>query len=268
MKEYRSYNSTIVTQGLYLVALFVVIWAVVTQLDLSQRFRKKVTSIGLEKKLGDLIISQLTASEEVWTDDDIALSIDTIIQVICKNNDLDTAKYTVHFYDKDEVNAFALPDGHLVVNLGLIRNVKNQNELVGVLCHEMAHVEQGHIMNKLVKEVGLFILLGLASGGGNVGELLKLFTSIAFDRNQEKEADLLAVDYMLNANVSPEGLADFLYLLDSGRSHSDFTLWISTHPDGKARAEYILEKYKSEKITPKPILSPQSWQRLKEKYKE
>jgi Zn-dependent protease with chaperone function len=53
-----------------------------------------------------------------------------------------------------EVNAFALPNGHLIVYSGLISNSENQEEFCGVISHEIAHIILNHVMKKLVKEIG------------------------------------------------------------------------------------------------------------------
>lgn len=91
-----------------------------------------------------------------------------------------------------------------------------------------------------------------------------MLSSSAFDRNLEKEADIKAVDYMLNANVNPEPFADFLYKLSETEHESTkYLTWISTHPDSKERAEYIIEYSKAKGTEFKPILTNETWGKLK-----
>ncbi len=78
-----------------------------------------------------------------------------MVNVLYKVNDIDRDKIKVHLLFKDEVNAFALPDGHLVIFSGLILESENPEELSGVLAHELAHIELNHVMTKLMREVGL-----------------------------------------------------------------------------------------------------------------
>lgn len=91
------------------------------------------------------------------------------------------------------MNAFSLPDGHLIVFSGLILNSDSPEELAGVVGHELAHIELNHVMKKLVKEVGLSTLISLITGNSGsdmIKETAKTLSLTAFDRNLEKDAAL------------------------------------------------------------------------------
>ncbi|MDZ7607365.1 MAG: M48 family metallopeptidase [Cyclobacteriaceae bacterium] len=153
---------------------------------------------------------------------------------MCDKNDIDRDKIKVHLLFKDEVNAFALPDGHLVIFSGLILESENPEELSGVIAHELAHIKLNHVMTKLMREVGLSVLLSMASGGGGdmLRETAKMLSSTAFDRALEKEADIKAVDYLIEANISPEPFATFLLPLSQWRSYpSKIPVSTSTDPN-------------------------------------
>jgi predicted Zn-dependent protease len=168
----------------------------------------------------------------------------------------------------NEINAFTFPDRHLVVNSNLILNSDYQEELLGVICHEIAHIELNHVMNKLIKEIGLSVLISMSTG--NVGtevlkETVKILSSTAFDRNTEKEADMKAVDYLLKANLNPEYFAGFLKRLSvKEKQESKYLVWISTHPDSEERAKYISTSIKNKKYRYKQVLSIDKWFKLKE----
>jgi predicted Zn-dependent protease len=74
--------------------------------------------------------------------------------------------------NNDEINAFALPNGHLIVYSGLILNSDNQEELIGFICHEIAHIALNHIMKRLVKEIGTSVLISMTTGNGG-SEIIK-----------------------------------------------------------------------------------------------
>ena len=93
--------------------------------------------------------------------------IDSIFSKICEANNINKETIKLHITESAEVNAFALPNKHLVINTGLIAEVNNQAELAGVIGHEIAHMEQDHVMKKLVKEVGLAVVVMITSGNGN-----------------------------------------------------------------------------------------------------
>ncbi|MCX8473257.1 MAG: M48 family metalloprotease, partial [Sediminibacterium sp.] len=94
-------------------------------------------------------------TEEENKNTHVVNSIDSIVTHICKSNKIDRETIIVHVLNKDEINAFALPNGHLIIYSGLIHNSDNQEELTGVISHEIAHIELNHVMKKLVKEIGL-----------------------------------------------------------------------------------------------------------------
>jgi predicted Zn-dependent protease len=123
-------------------------------------------------------------------------------------------------------------------------------------------------MKKLVKEVGLSVLISITAGNGGsekIREVAKLLSSSAYDRNLEQEADIKAVDYMVKSHVNPEHFANFLFKLsESETSANKYLSWISTHPDSKARAEYIIE-YAGKKVkNAQSVLTIITWEKLKD----
>jgi predicted Zn-dependent protease len=225
-----------------------------------------------EQKLGELFWEVFKKSEKEVKNTLVVNSVDSIVTQVCKTNKIDRSKLKIHILDKEDVNAFALPNGHLIIYSGLILNSDNQEELVGVVCHEIAHIELNHVMKKLVKEIGLSVLISITTGNSGaevIRETAKMLSSSAFDRSLEKEADIKAVDYLVNANINPEPFADFLYKLsDTEHEAIKYLTWISTHPDSKDRAEYIIEYSKGKEKEYKSILSNETWDKLKAELKD
>jgi predicted Zn-dependent protease len=154
----------------------------------------------------------------------------------------------------------------------LISAAGNEEELSGVICHELAHIELKHVMKKLIKEVGLSVLISMTTGNSGtekVKETAKMLSSTAFDRSLEKEADLKAVEYLIKTNIDPEPFANFLYKLSDRESDvMKYLSWVSTHPDSKERAEYIIESFKGKETKTEHVLSQETWERVKDKLKE
>ncbi|MBM3411058.1 MAG: M48 family metallopeptidase [Bacteroidetes bacterium] len=257
----------IILQGLMTILLFFGTWYALTQIDWIKIFKVKQVTVKTEQKLGELFWEVFKKSEIEMNNAHVLHSIDSIVSHICKANKIDRGKLKVHVLNKEDINAFALPNGHLIIYSGLILNSDNQEELAGVISHEIAHIELNHVMKKLVKEIGLSVLISMTTGNSGtevIKETAKMLSSSAFDRNLEKEADIKAVDYMLNANVNPEPFADFLYKLSETEHESTkYLTWISTHPDSKERAEYIIEYSKAKGTEFKPILTNETWGKLK-----
>ena len=97
-------------------------------------------------------------------------------------------------------------------------------------------------------------------------ETAKMLSSSAFDRGLEKEADNKAVDYLIMSKTDPEAFANFLYkIADTESEITTYLTWISTHPESKERAEYIIDYSKDKKVKYQSILSEETWAKIREK---
>lgn len=228
-----------------IIIVFFATWFLLDQIDWMGIFKVEETSSKIEQKLGKQIWEFIQLTEEEVEDEDINLALDSILSHICSANNIDKDYIKLHLIQKSEINAFALPDGHLVVYSGLIEAAENETELDGVLCHEIAHIELNHVMQKLMREIGLSVLIANVSGKGgpnNTLEIAKSLSSNAFDRSLERDADMKAVDYMIEAGINPEGFAEFMYKLSLTEPEAmQYLEWVSSHPETQARAEYIIE---------------------------
>ena len=123
-------------------------------------------------------------------------------------------------------------------------------------------------MKKLSKEIGYSVLLSAAGGtkGGEMArELLKTLSSSAYDRKLEKEADITSVKYMLEADIDPRPMADFMYQMAQDSDMSSAMYWIADHPESEERAKYILDYIKGKKIKSKPTMTEKDWKAFQEK---
>lgn len=261
-----------VIQGIITVLLFFGTWFAFTQIDWVNIFKVRQVTDETEQKLGEFFWKVFKNTEKENKTIDVVNSVDSIVTHICSANEIDREKIKVHILNKAEINAFALPNGHLIIYSGLILNSDNQEELAGVICHEIAHMELNHVMKKLVKEIGLSVLISMTTGNSeteNIKKTVKMLSSLAFDRSLEKDADIKAVDYLIKAKVNPKPFANFLYkLLDKKHKETKYSIWISTHPDSKERAKYIIEYSKNDLTDYKPILTIQTWDKLKKELKD
>lgn len=261
----------LLVQGIALFAVLGSVFFILSQVNWISLLDIEKKADNTEKKLGELFLEIFTKTEKEIQDTCVINSVDSILNRICMDNRIDRKRLKLHIINKEEVNAFALPDGHLVLYSGLIMEVDSPEELSGVLCHEIAHVELNHVMKKLVKEVGLSVLVSMttgSSGSKTVQETAKMLSGSAYDRRLESEADKKAVDYLLKANIDPEALANFLYKIsDVGNEFSNYLAWISTHPDSKERAGEIISLCRNKSLNFKPVLAQKTWSELKERIK-
>ena len=254
-------------QFLITLVLFFGTLLVLQQIDWIKLFEVERISKKTENKLGDLYWEFIKKMNHEVKSERIREPVQKLVDVLVKANDIDS-EIKLHVVKKDDVNAFALPNGHLVVYTGLIESCKNPEELCGVLGHEIAHIDKNHVMKKLVKEVGLSALLSIASGkGGEIfKETAKNLTSSAYDRSLETEADLTSVGYLQEAQLDPRPFADFLKRMAKAENGMpDQMFWLSTHPDSEKRANAILEEISSGKTESIKVMPDSVWAGLKEK---
>lgn len=252
--------------ALLLLALFFGVYGALRKVDWMGLFEVERHVDKTEKKVGELLWKVFQKSDIELQDPQIVQSLDSILVRLCDANGFRREEIKLHILEKDEVNAFALPDGHMVVYSGLITNSENPEELAGVMAHELAHISLDHVMKRLVKDVGLSVLISSATGSGGgelTKELARMLSSSAFDRKQEKEADLTAVDYMIRAEIDPEPFGEFLYRLGGkSASYSQYFSWISTHPDSRERGAYIVEHSKGKSYHREPVLAGNNWNQM------
>jgi len=262
----------VIIQGLIIIASFFASWLVLDQVNWMRLFKVEQTTKKTEEKLGELFLDVFKNANTELDSGFVRNAVDTLLLKICTENGIERNRVRIHILDNSEVNAFALPDGHLIMYSGLLRNSENPEELAGVICHEIAHIELDHVMKKLIREIGLSVLFSATTGTNNpeiIKEAARMLSSSSFDRNMERDADLKAVDYLINADIDPEPFATFLYRLqekEGGRT--SLPGWISTHPASEERAKYIIDYCKEKSVEFSSALRKSTWEELKENIRE
>jgi len=259
-------------QFLAILLIFYASWFILNKINWMDIFNVEQTTKKTEEKLGDFYWELLNKTESEIQSVSVVSKIDSLLDHICSKNKIDRSKIKFHLLQKDEVNAYALPNNYLIVYSGLIAACENEAELSGVLSHEIAHMEKRHVMKKLGKEVGLAVLISMTAGNGNAEmakRTLKLLSSTAYDRSLESEADITAAEYLIKANIDPEAFANFLFRLskEDGNMPKE-VYWISTHPDSEERSVKIIQYIKAKVIHKDSILTVNQWASLKEDIKQ
>ncbi|MEE9140464.1 MAG: M48 family metallopeptidase [Alphaproteobacteria bacterium] len=151
-------------------------------------------------------------------------------------------RFRVRVADLDQVNAFAVPGGHIVLLSGLIEAAEAPEEVVGVLAHEMAHVVERHPTEGLLRNLGISVVFQSLFGDpssslpslGEIGGALVMFS---YSRADEAEADALGVEMLKQAGIRTDGLqAFFERLADAEGALPSFLAYFSTHPPSEERA--------------------------------
>lgn len=151
--------------------------------------------------------------------------------------------------DRPDVNAFALPGGYVYVTSGMLRAVRSDSELAGVLAHEVAHVTLRHGTNQASKAMLAQMPLQVLGGrlGGGVGaNLTRLGIGFGLNsiflrhsRDAERQADAGAVQLMRRAGYEPDGLSSFMRTLRGGGG------FFSDHPSPSDRVARIEQEIRA-----------------------
>ncbi|MCC6817042.1 MAG: M48 family metalloprotease [Saprospiraceae bacterium] len=142
--------------------------------------------------------------------------------------------------DPKTLNAFCTPGGHIYVYTGLISFLDSEDELAGVMGHEMAHAAKRHSTKQLTKSLGVQLLLDAALGKKEVikqvtGALLVL----SFSRAHETQADSFSVKYLCPTSWKANGAAGFFRKIEGQVTPPQ---WLSTHPSPANRIKSIDSK--------------------------
>jgi beta-barrel assembly-enhancing protease len=131
--------------------------------------------------------------------------------------------FVFRILNSESLNAFSAPGGYIYVTTGLLRFVKNTDEVAGILGHEVAHIALRHAAKMLREsQINRPVLPG---DPDRVEKMLRMFKYYRVE--YEKDADLLGISYAYKAGYNPNGLPDFMeaILAESvgGRSYKLFS---------------------------------------------
>lgn len=200
--------------------------------------------VSVDKQIGDAMIDSMIDGKEV-SDRVVEDAIRSIVKRLEAHANPQGFEFRVHVVQGDQINAFALPGGQIVVFTELIRKANQPEEVAGVIAHEMAHVTKRHGLQGVAQSIGLSAALGLVFGdaSGIAGDLTQHITLSSYSRAQESEADAEGVRMMHAAKIDPRGLSRFFNTLK--REAGDVPggmQWISTHPSHDDRIDSIDEQ--------------------------
>lgn len=191
----------------------------------------------------------------LYQDNEVQQYIDAIGEKIVKSSDASKTPYQFEFHvlaDPNQVNAFAMPGGQIFITVGLLKRLEDENQVAGVLGHEIGHVVARHSAQQMAKQD---LTQGLAGAAGVVGgdmnsaqyaQMIGNMVNMKYGREDELESDELGVRFMVKSGYDPHALIRVMEILDEasgGQSPPEFQ---STHPSPENRIGRIkaaIEKY-------------------------
>ncbi|MGI9318925.1 MAG: M48 family metalloprotease [bacterium] len=174
--------------------------------------------------------------------------------------------YTFTLLDSPQVNAFATPGGYVYINRGIVAYMNNEEQLAGVLGHELGHVTARHSVRQHSAQTTagiVSIIAAMATGSRDVAEATGQFGQAfvsGYGRNHELEADRLGAEYLAGIGYDPEMMLGVIGILkdqeeferqrarDENREPRTYHGVYSTHPRNDQRLQEVIraaEKYRN-----------------------
>lgn len=160
--------------------------------------------------------------------------------------------------ETQELNAFVMPGGKIVIYEGILRAARNQHQLAAVIGHEIAHVTAEHTKRKLLSGGGKSMEIGIQVaavllGGGNYGqtytaqEMLNQGAMfgilLPYKRGQETEADVIGLQYMAMAGFDPRAAVPLWQNMQAQAGGEGPAEFASTHPSSENRIESLISQW-------------------------
>jgi predicted Zn-dependent protease len=244
-------NNKIIKELGLLVGVFLIIWIVFIYVPIRPEAPEAAISLEQEQEIGEVLIDSYLENVTVVTDSTITNAVDQIYDRLLKGLETTEYDYRIYVIKNDNINAFATLGGNIVIFTGLINYSDSPEEVAAVLAHEIGHVEKRHVVNKVVKELGVGLVLSIITGGSDAGflsQIIQQSVTTVFDRGQESEADDYGLGLLENAQIHPNSMAViFRKIRDRYSNSTTETLeFLSSHPNTNKRIKKSLEYKTSE----------------------
>ena len=224
-----------------------------------------------QEQYGAMMLAQLRHYEYVLEDPLIASWLESMGNRLAAHSDRPSQPFTFFMMRDRQINAFATLGGYVGVNAGLVLASEREDEVAGVLAHEIAHVTQYHVLRGVERAQRdqvpiLLAMLGAlvaaqAAGGNSADDAAQAAMAgamglmqqrqINYTRSNEQEADRLGIQTLARSSYDPVAMADFFATMQAksrtnAANYYDFPDYLRTHPvttmritEAKQRAEQI-----------------------------
>jgi Zn-dependent protease with chaperone function len=217
-----------------------------------------------EIELGKQAAAEVEKEYKLYDNKDILDKVDKIGKTLAAVSDDPSLPWTFKVVVSDEVNAFTLPGGFVYLTTGLLSFVSTDDELAGVIAHEIAHAARHHFIKlaeqqaKTEKQIAPFLLAALLGAKGSDFEniylglqLVEIAKMHSYGQTLEEDADLSGARYLIRAGkYNPAGILTFLEKLArmEERGVKQELGILQTHPYAKERVDALLSFLKSSSV--------------------
>jgi predicted Zn-dependent protease len=186
----------------------------------------------------------------LYPDEQAQAFVDLVGAKLVNNSIARETPYQYEFHllaDPNTINAFALPGGQIFITYALFSKLENEDQLAGVLGHEVGHVLGRHSAERIANSDFWQTLSQGASVGADAGGIVAGIGQnvlLGNGRGDELESDDLGVRFMIKAGYNPREMIGVMKILKDAAGPSRVPEFQSTHPDPDNRIQHIEESIK------------------------
>jgi predicted Zn-dependent protease len=217
-----------------------------------------LSSSSSERETGQEMHDKLMSEGAAYDDPELQAYVNKIGQRLVAVSDMPDLEFVFTVMDAPEINAYATPGGFIYINRGLISYLNSEEQLAGVIGHEIAHVTARHHARRKTAGVTSQVLSTTAyilTGSSAVYEASNMYGAeliSGYGRDMELEADGLGAEYMYSAGYEPEALLDVIGVLkdqeqfmrlkakEKGKSGATYHGLYATHPRNDKRLQTVI----------------------------
>ena len=217
-------------------------------------------NISLAASKGEEEHQKIIDSGQIYDDPELQAYVNRIGQSLVANSDKPKSKFTFTVLDSGVINAFAAPNGYIYVSRGLLPFMDSEEELAGVIGHEIGHVTGNHhgrrgradITSKIVATTAYIL-----TGSGDLADASSMYGAeliSGFGRDMELEADGLGAEYMYKTGYDPQALLEVIGVLKdqeqfqrvkakaTGKPAGTYHGLYASHPRNDKRLQTVIGK--------------------------
>jgi predicted Zn-dependent protease len=197
--------------------------------------------VSVDRQLGKAAFASMDLGGPEVSEKTIVEAIRKMVDQLSPHAAMEGMEFEIHVVDSDELNAFCLPGGVIVVYTGLIAGAENPEQVAAVIGHEMAHATLRHGLERTSQSLGIWAAIslligdstGLIAGGA---DLFQVAVVNSYSREQEDAADKEGVRMLHGAGIDPSSMANFFRIMEEKHGEMpELFAWISTHPQHSDR---------------------------------
>lgn len=232
-----------------------------------------------EITLGKKSHQQILKQYGVYDDAKLQAMVNRVGQKLAAQSHRANLKFTFTVLDSPDVNAFALPGGYVYITRGIMAYLNSEEELAGVVGHEIGHVTARHGVKQQTAQTasGLIgVLAAVATGNADIAKGTNVLGTAlvrGYGRKHELQADSLGAEYLAKINYDPETMLNVIGVLknqelfaieqakaNGGKAAAGYHGVFSSHPDNDQRLQGVIraaKKYQTaapEKIDPRAYM--------------